>query len=88
MPDKNAQLAKSVDVLTHQEAEVLDLAKDQRAAADRQQAAANLQHTAANLQEDAANRQHVNAHKLETVGAALKGDLATLKTRLQNRATK
>jgi hypothetical protein len=62
-------------------AEVLDLAKGQRAAADKQQAAADLQ-------QDAANRQHINAHKLETVGEALKGDVAALKTKLENPATK
>jgi hypothetical protein len=81
MPDNNAQLAKSVDTLVHQAAEVLDLAKGQRAAADKQQAAADLQ-------QDAANRQHINAHKLETVGEALKGDVAALKTKLENPAPK
>jgi hypothetical protein len=82
MPDNDAQLAKSVDTLVREAAEVLDLAKGQRAAADKQQAAPKLQHNAAELQQDAADRLHVNAHKLETVGEALKGDVAVLKTKL------
>lgn len=82
MPDKDAQLAKSVDTLVRQAAEVLDLAKGQRVAADKQLTAANVLHYAAGMQENAAHRQHENAHKLETVGEALQDDVAAIKEKL------
>jgi len=35
-------------------------------------------------QQEAAERQHINAHKLENVGAALKSDIAAIKTQLDD----
>jgi hypothetical protein len=74
MTDKDVKLTQAVETLVEQAAEVLDLAKGQRAAADKQQ--------------DAVDRLHVNAHKLEVVGTALKDDVAVLKRAVESPAEK